>query len=661
MASTDRPQRPRMVVTGASEQIGRHLLDAIRGDYQIFGIADCSQIQSGAPVHQNVTWFQIDISDRDATLRTFRRIRETGGADFVIHLASDPGPGSRRVNVDGLRNVLLGCRELKPNRFVFARPEKSQETTEATEELLREYARDHPLSRIQFASRPRVVVTGASGFVGRHLLRVIKEDYQVFALARSSQQACGAPVHPNISWIQVDIADRQALTSVIGKIRDGGGADLVVHLAAYYDFAGDERGEYERTNVQGLRYLLEACKKLRPGLFLFASSVAASEFPPQGAVLTESSPANGSHIYAVTKRIGEQMLQEYRDDFPSVIVRYGALFSDWCEYPPVFISLERWRSRVWDRRVLGGRGLFGVPYLHIRDVQSFMTRVLGRAKDLEPGEVLLASSDDPVSMRDMFGQATRCLFGRAEQPVKIPKPICRVGLHAKDIAGRVLGERPFERPWMGRYIDCQMRVDARHTRQRLGWAPRERLGLLRRLPFLIENLRIDPTEWHRRNHAAMEKLRTAAHLRIHWLMEKNEDRIGEALVNLLQARQTWRCFADRPDLPVDELHWSHKVALHQLMNAVRTLDPGIYASYCRDLAERRFAQGAARREVCAGLEALSDACLQVLRKDPDAAGMQREIQEQLNMTTLFGCDKVDESFEELGELQVRRRQRMTET
>ena len=123
MASQDRPQRPRMVVTGASEYIGRHLLDAIRGDYQIFGIADCSQTESGAPLHENVTWFQIDISDREATLQTFKRIRETGGADFVIHLATDPGEGSRRVNVDGLRNVLLGCRELKPSRFVFARPE----------------------------------------------------------------------------------------------------------------------------------------------------------------------------------------------------------------------------------------------------------------------------------------------------------------------------------------------------------------------------------------------------------------------------------------------------------------------------------------------------------------------------------------------------------
>ena len=111
MSPKEAPVRPRMVVTGAPEYIGRHLLDAIRGDYRIFGIAGCSQAECGAPVHENLTWFQIDLTDPEATLKTFRRIRETGGADFVIHLASDPGPGNADVNVEGLRNVLAACRD----------------------------------------------------------------------------------------------------------------------------------------------------------------------------------------------------------------------------------------------------------------------------------------------------------------------------------------------------------------------------------------------------------------------------------------------------------------------------------------------------------------------------------------------------------------------
>jgi hypothetical protein len=208
---------------------------------------------------------------------------------------------------------------------------------------------------------------------------------------------------------------------------------------------------------------------------------------------------------------------------------------------------------------------------------------------------------------------------------------------------------------MGRYIDRQMRVDTRRTRERLGWCPRERLGLIRRLPFLIDNLRTDPVEWSRRNRAAMEKLRTSTHLRIHRLLERNEEMIGRALSNVLEARQTWRGLADRSDLPPDELRWGHQVALHQLMSSIRTVDPGVYASYCRDLAERRFAQGAVASEVRAGLEALSRACAHVLGDDPDASGIEQEIKERLQMTTLFGCDQVDDVFEALDRSRLQQR------
>ena len=50
---------------------------------------------------------------------------------------------------------------------------------------------------------------------------------------------------------------------------------------------------------------------------------------------------------------------------------------------------------------------------------------------------------------------------------------------------------------MARYIDLEMTIDASRTRASLGWAPRPRLELLRRLPFLIENLKTDPLEWNR--------------------------------------------------------------------------------------------------------------------------------------------------------------------
>ncbi len=158
---------------------------------------------------------------------------------------------------------------------------------------------------------PRLIITGASGFIGRHLLEYFKDEFNIVGLARRSQLHCGAPIHNNITWYQVDIGDRESLASAFQYIRESGGADYVIHLAAHYDFTGDDNPEYWRTNVEGMRNVLEECRNLDLKRLVFSSSVAACAFPDHGDFLTEKNPPDGDHIYAVTKRIGEEMLAEY--------------------------------------------------------------------------------------------------------------------------------------------------------------------------------------------------------------------------------------------------------------------------------------------------------------------------------------------------------------
>src|SRR5512135_173924 len=256
----------------------------------------------------------------------------------------------------------------------------------------------------------RIVITGASGFVGRRLLGAFKEDFQIYGLARRSQASCGAPVHPNITWFQADIADRRTIEAVFRRIAAEGGAEIVIHLAAHYDFTGEEHPEYDRTNVQGLRNILDLSGLVGTRCFIFSSSVAASAFPASGAALTETSLADGKHIYARTKRIGEDMLAEYRDVFPSIIVRFAALFSDWCEYPPLYMFLDTWLSSRWNRRVLGGRGQSAIPYLHVKEVPRFFACLFDRLPDLPPGQVVIASPDGVVSHLALFEVASREYF-----------------------------------------------------------------------------------------------------------------------------------------------------------------------------------------------------------------------------------------------------------
>ncbi len=502
----------------------------------------------------------------------------------------------------------------------------------------------------------RIIITGASGFVGRRLLAAFKEDFQIYGLARRSQARSEAPVHPNIRWFQADIADRRAIEAVFRQIAAEGGAEIVIHLAAYYDFTGEQHPEYYRTNVEGLRNILDLSGLVGARHFIFSSSVAASAFPAAAAALTETSLADGKHIYAKTKRIGEDMLAEYRDVFRSVIVRFAALFSDWCEYPPLYMFLDTWLSSRWNHRVLGGMGQSAIPYLHVHEVPRFFSCLIDRLPDLAPGQVVIASPNGAVSHLALFKVATREYLGHRVKPLFMPKLLCGPGIRVQNLLGRVLGERPFERTWMAEYIDQQMTVNAAWSRATLGWEPRPRLEILRRMPFLIENRKMDPLEWNRRNHAAMKQVELRSNLRIHELLEKHEKEIGDEFTRRLIGPDGRQRFPAYQNIDADQFDWSKKLLLRNLKNAVRTRERAVFAAYCGDLAERRFQEGYPGQQVCDTLRMLNQICFKALLRDPEAAGLKRDMIDHITLTLRAGCDRAQEVFEELETASVRTRQ-----
>ncbi|MCD4683804.1 MAG: NAD-dependent epimerase/dehydratase family protein, partial [Bacteroidales bacterium] len=53
-----------------------------------------------------------------------------------------------------------------------------------------------------------ILLTGASGFIGKYLLDNLKEKYQIIAMARRSGTEAGVPFHPNVRWVQWDIGNK---------------------------------------------------------------------------------------------------------------------------------------------------------------------------------------------------------------------------------------------------------------------------------------------------------------------------------------------------------------------------------------------------------------------------------------------------------------------
>lgn len=109
-----------------------------------------------------------------------------------------------------------------------------------------------------------VVLTGATGFVGSHLLTALeKSGYLVRALTRRPQ-----PAHAGISWVDGDLDNRAALAELVK------GCAGVVHCAGVT--RGNSLEEFRQVNLKGTENLLAATLRVTPApRFLLVSSLAA--------------------------------------------------------------------------------------------------------------------------------------------------------------------------------------------------------------------------------------------------------------------------------------------------------------------------------------------------------------------------------------------------
>jgi len=492
---------------------------------------------------------------------------------------------------------------------------------------------------------PSIIISGASGVVGRHFISAARERYRVFALARRSQREVDVPEHPNLTWIQVDIGAWDDLKAVVRRVKELGGADFVLHLAAYYDFSNAEHPEYLRTNVNGTIHMLEQAKWLSVRRFIFTSSVAACRVPALGSRITEDSPADAPFPYARSKRQGEELVREYSRFFPCTVLRLAAVFSDWCEYPPLYVFLSTWLSHRWNARILAGRGVSAVPYLHVNDLNRLLLGLLASSDRLPAHSLYLASPDGCTSHRRLYEAATRAHFGRARRPLLLPKPVVAPGIIARDLGGRLIGRRPFERAWMISYVDRRLEVDGTRTHRTLGWRPSPRLDITRRCAVMVERMKGDPHLWHRTNEAVLRRVADRPALRISNLLSQRRQPLLEAMV--AEVRAGGEGLDRHRALPDSELEWTLGLVLRLLAAVVRSGDRTLLLSYLSEMAERRFGEGFAAGDLGALLDVVERTVTEALLAAPELAGLDDAIRDAVSLTFVLAREEVEDRFDEL--------------
>lgn len=156
----------------------------------------------------------------------------------------------------------------------------------------------------------QVLITGASGFVGRHLLRLLRDerpDWRVHAWGHQYDEEAAA----GVAWSSVDISEFDQVAAAVRAAQP----DYVVHLAAASHVGGsfrDPRGTWA-VNVMGLLNLLEALALERPDAtvaFVSSSEVYGESFK-SGVPVDERAPLKPLNPYAASKAAGEVLAQTY--------------------------------------------------------------------------------------------------------------------------------------------------------------------------------------------------------------------------------------------------------------------------------------------------------------------------------------------------------------
>ena len=271
----------------------------------------------------------------------------------------------------------------------------------------------------------KVYVSGATGFVGGHVARELRER--------------GADVRDE----RVDLLDPAALEGAVA------GCDAVVHVAALYSYDAD-RKLIERVNVEGTRNLLEAAGRRGVRRFLHTSTAGTCGPVPGRPATEEDAPPSWELTvpYKRTKLAAERLAL----DVGAIVVNPTTPVGEGDSKPT---PTGRMIAGVALGRIRGFVGTTGLNVVDVRDVARGHALALERG---EPGERYLLGGAN-LSLKELFA-AIAALAGR-------PRPRLRVPYAVALAAGKARLVNPDE----VRLARLPMYYSWEKARDRLGYEP----------------------------------------------------------------------------------------------------------------------------------------------------------------------------------------------
>ncbi|SDG02638.1 NAD-dependent epimerase/dehydratase family protein [Sulfitobacter delicatus] len=349
-------------------------------------------------------------------------------------------------------------------------------------------------------SKPVVVITGAAGNIGTALRKALSRSYRVIGLDRP-HNADGQD-----DMIAFDLTDSASVEQAIEELKDttGGRIASVIHLAAYFDFSGEERPQYEAVNEEGTRNLLRALKKVDVAQFVYSGTMLVHAAGRPGTRITEETPLAPSWAYPQSKARTEDIIAEEASDMATVFLRLAGLYDDETAVPTLSHQIARIYERDLKGHVFAGNTDAGQAFIHLDDMVRLFKRTVDRRADVPSGEVILAGEPDTMSYGALQDRIGTLIHGEETwETLVVPGPVAKLGAALETKSEPVVpdaldqGEKPFIRPFMIDMASDHFALNISKARDLLGWSPQERIN--DKLPVLVSALKRDPLGWYRAN------------------------------------------------------------------------------------------------------------------------------------------------------------------